>query len=188
MRVLSSAIQRDGGGGGMARPADVVVAGGLGLWDREAADEEKGRLCGRIGIVGRWDVAKAGRRRWRGGIVVVVVGDGQVVPGSRVGDTGGVWRRVEMKPIGEGSDGYGVSLLVLDVRFLMDNNLGFFAVSLLHTCKGGSSSIAQCKGQSTGPRRWRAARCHHGWAMRGRWGRFWSAELPWRELHFDLGG
>lgn len=94
MRALSSAIQRDGGGGGMARPADVVVAGGLGLWDREAAEEAKGLLCCRVGVDGRWDVAKAGRRRWRGGMLAVV-GDGPVVPGWGVGDTGvvgGLWK------------------------------------------------------------------------------------------------
>lgn len=94
MRALSSAIQRDGGGGGMARPADVVVAGGLGLWDSEAVDEAKGLVCGRIGIEWRWDVAKAGRRRWRGGMLAVVSG-GPVVPGWGVGDTkgGGVGNR-----------------------------------------------------------------------------------------------
>lgn len=83
---------------------------------------------------------------------------------------------VETKPLGEGSGGYGISVLVLDTRFL---NSRFSAASLLHTCNGGSSSIAQsqCKGQSTGPQRWLAARRHHGWAMRGRWGRFRYAEL-----------
>lgn len=39
---------------------------------------------------------------------------------------------MEMEPIEEGSDGYGISGLVLDTRFL---NSRFFAASLLHTCE-----------------------------------------------------